>query len=186
MEVRLNIKPAVLKEIEKRLGKSVEPHELLYYIYAILHSNYYREIYKPYLDYNFPHIPFPQKDTYQELGKQLVNLHLMHQSSSWAVEATYHGEGDNKVAAFLFEKDAIQKEIGKVKINETQYFDHISEIAYNFHVGGYQPLQKWLKDRKGEILDIEGIRHYQEIVYAITETLRLMNEIDKIYQQQRK
>ncbi|MBP3213234.1 MAG: N-6 DNA methylase [Bacteroidaceae bacterium] len=189
MEVRLNIKPAVLKEIEKRLGKSVEPHELLYYIYAILHSNYYREIYKPYLDYNFPHIPFPQKDTYPELanlGKQLVNLHLMHQSSSWAVEATYHGEGDNKVAAFLFEKDAIQKEIGKVKINETQYFDHISEIAYNFHVGGYQPLQKWLKDRKGEILDIEGIRHYQEIVYAITETLRLMNEIDKIYQQQRK
>ena len=184
MQVRVNIKPAILQEIESRLEETIETHELLYYIYAILYSNHYREIYKPYLDYNFPHVPYPQKETYHELaalGKQLADLHLMRLSSTWKVQATYNGEGESKVASFLFEKNTVQERVGKVKINETQYFDHIPEAAYNFYIGGYQPLQKWLKDRKGEALTFEDIRHYEEMVHAITETIRLMEQIDNIY-----
>ena len=105
----------------------------------------------------------------------------MRLSSTWKVQATYNGEGESKVASFLFEKNTVQERVGKVKINETQYFDHIPEAAYNFYIGGYQPLQKWLKDRKGEALTFEDIRHYEEMVHAITETIRLMEQIDNIY-----
>jgi len=69
---------------------------------------------------------------------------------------------------------------GKVYINETQYFDNVPEIAWNFYIGGYQPAQKWLKDRKGRELNYEDILHYQKIIVALSETDRIMKEIDKI------
>ncbi len=69
---------------------------------------------------------------------------------------------------------------GKVYINETQYFNNVPEVAWNFYIGGYQPAQKWLKDRKGRKLEFEDILHYQKIIVALTETDRLMKEIDKI------
>lgn len=184
MHVKVNIKPVILQEIESRLGETIEPHELLYYIYAILHSNHYREVYKPYLDYNFPRIPFPDKKNYHDLavfGKRIIDLHLMRQSATWEIKVTYNGEGESKVETFLFEKDMGLEGVGKVKINKTQFFDNIPEEAYNFHIGGYRPLQKWLKDRKGETLNFEDIRHYEEMVYAITETMNIMKQIDSIY-----
>jgi predicted metal-dependent RNase len=68
----------------------------------------------------------------------------------------------------------------KVHINQTQYFNNVPEVAWNFYIGGYQPAQKWLKDRKDRKLEIEDIFHYQKIIVALTETDRLMKEIDKI------
>jgi hypothetical protein len=65
-------------------------------------------------------------------------------------------------------------------INETQYFEDVPEVAWNFYIGGYQPAQKWLKDRKDRELQIDDIRHYMKIIVALTETDRLMKEIDKI------
>ena len=185
MQVRVNIKPDVLQEIKSRLEEDVQPIELLYYLYAILHSNHYRLTYKPYLDYNFPHVPYPQKDTYHDLaslGRQLADLHLMRKSDIWNVQATYNGAGDDKVESFVFEANAVDDGMGKVKINQTQSFDHIPKAAYHFCIGGYQPLQKWLKDRRGETLTFEDIRHYEEMVHAITETMRLMTRIDTIFQ----
>ena len=69
---------------------------------------------------------------------------------------------------------------GRVYVNETQYFDHVPEIAWNFYIGGYQPAQKWLKDRKDRKLEFEDIAHYQKIIVALAETDRLMKEIDGI------
>ena len=69
---------------------------------------------------------------------------------------------------------------GRVFINETQYFDHVPEIAWNFYIGGYQPAQKWLKDRKDRKLEFEDIAHYQKIIVALAETDRLMKKIDGI------
>ena len=69
---------------------------------------------------------------------------------------------------------------GKVYINETQYFDNVPQIAWEFYIGGYQPAQKWLKDRKGRSLEFDDILHYQKIIVALSETDRLMKEIDKI------
>ncbi len=73
-----------------------------------------------------------------------------------------------------------ESETGKVFINESQYFDNVPEVAWNFYIGGYQPAQKWLKDRKGRKLEFEDILHYQKIIVALTETDRLMKEIDQI------
>lgn len=184
MQLKVNIKPAILQEIETRLGETIEPHELVYYIYAMLYSNRYRETYKAYLDYNFPHIPFPHRATYHELaalGKKIAELHLMRRSATWNVQATYNGEGKSNVTSFFFEENKAKDGTGKVIINDTQYFDKIPKSAYNFNIGGYQPLQKWLKDRKNAFLTFEDIRHYEEMVYAITETMHLMEQIDKIY-----
>ena len=69
---------------------------------------------------------------------------------------------------------------GRVFINETQYFENVPEVAWNFYIGGYQPAQKWLKDRKGRKLEFDDIAHYQKIVVALTETGRIMREIDKV------
>jgi hypothetical protein len=70
--------------------------------------------------------------------------------------------------------------LGAVYINETQYFADVPSSAWNFYIGGYQPAQKWLKDRKGRTLDFEDILHYQKIIVALSETDRIMREIDKI------
>ena len=76
--------------------------------------------------------------------------------------------------------DSAQHDIGNVWINDEQYFGNVPEIAWNFYIGGYQPAQKWLKDRKTRTLTNEEIEHYQKIIVALTETDRIMKEIDKI------
>lgn len=85
----------------------------------------------------------------------------------------YPIDGDNIVSKPIFTD-------GKVYINEDQYFDNVPEIAWNFFIGGYQPAQKWLKDRRGKELSFEDILHYQKIIVILTETHRIMKEIDLI------
>jgi hypothetical protein len=71
-------------------------------------------------------------------------------------------------------------ESAELKQYDTQYFDKVPSVAWNFFIGGYQPAQKWLKDRKGRTLGVEDILHYQQIIVALNETARIMGEIDKI------
>ena len=85
----------------------------------------------------------------------------------------YPEDGDNIVTKPKYQD-------GKVYINDTQYFDNVPEIAWNFYIGGYQPAQKWLKDRKERKLEFDDILHYQKIIVALSETDRIMKEIDKI------
>jgi hypothetical protein len=70
--------------------------------------------------------------------------------------------------------------VGRVYINETQYFANVPEVAWNFYIGGYQPAQKWLKDRKGRELSTEDLFHYQKIIVAVTKTEGIMGEIDQV------
>ena len=70
--------------------------------------------------------------------------------------------------------------LGRVYINETQYYDNVPQVGWEFYIGGYQPAQKWLKDRKDRALDFEDILHYQKIIVALTETNRIMQEIDTL------
>jgi len=65
-------------------------------------------------------------------------------------------------------------------INSTQYFGGVPAEVWNFKIGGYQVCDKWLKDRKGRVLSGEDISHYQRVVVALRETIRLMGEIDQI------
>lgn len=92
----------------------------------------------------------------------------------------YPIDGDNVVGKIKYETNHSPALQGRVYINETQYFDNVPEKAWNFYIGGYQPAQKWLKDRKDRTLEFDDILHYQKIIVALSETDRLMREIDII------
>ena len=156
-----------------------EPENILDYIYAVLHSPSYRKKYEEFLKTNFPRIPYPRnKDLFWKLvkiGHELRELHLLESLVSSKFITTYSVGGTN-----LVEKRYPTFKEDKVQINTEQYFGNVPEVAWNFYIGGYQPAQKWLKDRRGRELSMEDIEHYQKIIVALTETDRLMKEIDKI------
>jgi predicted helicase len=163
------------------------PIDLLDYIYAVLHSPTYREKYKEFLKIDFPRVPYPKdENTFWQLvnlGGALREIHLLESPVVEKYSTQYPEDGDNVVGK-------IQYENGKVYINYTktppsgagglQYFDNVPEVAWNFYIGGYQPAQKWLKDRKDRELSYEDILHYQKIIVALSETDRIMGEIDGI------
>ena len=183
-----NIKHDIASKIAKQLGltytidkkftsNTFAPIDILDYIYAVLHSPTYREKYKEFLKIDFPRVPYPKDaDTFWQLVKLGGELRLIHLLESPVVEkfiTTYPITGSNEVVKLRFET-------GKVWINTDQYFNHVPQVAWEFYIGGYQPAQKWLKDRKGRVLSFEDIQHYQKIIVALAETYRLMKEIDKV------
>lgn len=165
-------------------------YDLFDYMYAILHSPSYRQKYKEFLKIDFPRIPYPEdKKTFWQLvklGREIRLLHLMESPLMDNFITSYPIDGDNKVTRKMtktsigFEADKDKPGLGKVWINDDQYFDGVPKLAWEFYIGGYQPAQKWLKDRKDRILSYEDINHYQKIIVALTETDRLMKEIDNV------
>lgn len=153
------------------------PIDMFDYIYAVLHSPAYREKYKEFLKIDFPRVPYPKtKNTFWELVKLGGEIRQIHLLESPVVEnyiTQYPIDGDNIIDNPTYEDN-------KVYINQTQYFDQVPEMVWEFYIGGYQPAQKWLKDRRGRKLEFEDILHYQRIIVALCETDRLMNEIDRI------
>ncbi|MGY6741537.1 MAG: type ISP restriction/modification enzyme [Cecembia sp.] len=186
-------------EVSPVYRNSFAPIDLLDYIYAVLHSPSYREKYKEFLKIDFPRVPYPKdKEVFWKLvslGGALRQIHLLESPIVSQYITQYPVDGDNVVDKLRFEvcdnKDLTVRRgglsglsrkdnQGRVYINATQYFDHVPETAWNFYIGGYQPAQKWLKDRKGRTLDFEDILHYQKIIVALMETDRLMKEVDGI------
>jgi predicted helicase len=172
--------PFVADEMLKQVqhDKSVfSPIDILDYIYAVLHSPNYREKYKEFLKIDFPRVPYPknQKTFFDlvDLGSQLRQIHLLESEVTEKYITQYPEDGDNIVVKPTYKE-------GNVYINPTQYFANVPEVAWNFYIGGYQPAQKWLKDRKDRELSYEDILHYQKIIVALTETDRIMGEIDGI------
>jgi len=172
-----NVCMANNSEVRNDFRTTFAPIDILDYIYAVLHSPKYREKYKEFLKIDFPRVPYPkdQKTFFDlvELGSQLREIHLLESPVVTKYITQYPEDGDNVVTKPIY-KD------GKVFINETQYFVYVPEVAWNFYIGGYQPAQKWLKDRKGRELSYEDILHYQKIVVALKETDRIMGRIDEI------
>lgn len=157
------------------------PEDIMHYIYSILHAASYRERYEDYLKSDFPRIPLTSNPVLFKdligLGEQLVDLHLMHSPALSKFITTYPVDGEHRVEKISYkEPDATRN--GRVYINKTQYFEGINPEDWEFLVGGYQVLDKWLKDRKDRVLSLEDIEHYQKIVVAILETRKLMDEID--------
>ena len=153
------------------------PIDILDYIYAVLHSPSYREKYKEFLKIDFPRVPYPKNQRQfidlVDLGSQLRQIHLLVSEVVDKLITQYPEDGTNVVTKPIYKE-------GNVYINDLQYFANVPEVAWNFYIGGYQPAQKWLKDRKDRELSYEDILHYQKIIVALTETDRLMKEIDKI------
>ena len=150
------------------------------YIYGVLHSPDYRETFAEFLKIDFPRIPWPASpDVFwhvREMGEQLRRLHLMEPAVIGDTHYPFEGAGDNVVGKPEF--DAVEGGTGTVWINKEQGFRSVPEIAWNFYIGGYQPAQKWLKDRKGRTLSYADVQHYQRIIKILSETDRIMKEIE--------
>lgn len=144
------------------------------YIYGLLHCPAYRETYEEFLKIDFPRIPWPTTPNefwnVSTKGAQLRRLHLMDPASIGITPYPFKGEGDSKV-------DKPEYRDGNVWINNTQYFETAPEESWGFYIGGYQPAQKWLKDRKGRALSFDDVKHYQRILKILAETNRIMSEI---------
>ena len=185
-----NLNEDLVKEIAEKIGlrfvpelnndkKCFSPYDLLDYIYAVLHSPAYREKYVEFLRSDFPRVPYPKDaKTFRalaNLGSKIRKLHLMEEVPKSKVG--YPEAGKHKVEKINFDA----KDGGKVFINSKQHFTKVPKKAWEFYIGGYQPAQKWLKDRKGRCLTADEIEHYQKIITVLIETDRLMQEIDKTW-----
>ena len=177
----------------QRTSTAFAPIDILDYIYAVLHSPNYREKNKGFLKIDFPRVPYPANLQsfwkIADLGSQLRQIHLLESPLLEKYITQYTENGDNVVTKIIvWKNDEVISKNDKIAsclamtvyINETQYFANVLEIVWNFYIGGYQPAQKLLKDRKVRKLNNEDILHYQKIIVALIETNRLMKEIDKI------
>ena len=195
---RIGMQFVAESNVETRLIASLQnetfaPINVLDYIYAVLHSPAYREKYKEFLKIDFPRVPYPENAeqfcALAELGGKLRCLHLMEGVEPQQGMADFPIAGSSEVEKpqyspplALTERSRSERAGGgRVYINDTQYFDHVPPEAWSFYIGGYQPAQKWLKDRKGRTLEYEDIRHYQKIIRVLKETEEIMQTIDKQY-----
>jgi predicted helicase len=194
-----NLSPEIVAQIAQGMGLeftnekedrsgTFAPIDLLDYIYAILHSPAYREKYKEFLKIDFPHVPYPNDSKkfwkLVLLGGELRKVHLLESPTVDNFITTYPSDGDNSVRRKMTSKsigyEATTETTGRVWINDEQFFDKVPLIAWEHFIGGYQPAQKWLKDRHGRILSFDDILHYQKVIVALVETHRLMLEINRI------
>ena len=176
---RVNLDQKLWDELKER-AKHPEhepPDEMAVfnYIYGLLHCPAYRETYAEFLKADFPRIPWPStpEEFWAVAGKgdKLRRLHLMEPAAIGDTPFSFQGDGDTVVGKPHFAD-------GKIWINRTQYFDSVSEASWRFYIGGYQPAQKWLKDRKGRELSFADILHYQKIIKVLSETDRIMRTIE--------
>jgi len=177
---KVNLNPEVSCKLKETYKKDIAPEEIFNYIYGVLYSNIYREKYKEFLRIDFPRIPFTSDyklfTEIGNLGKELVELHLLKSREVEKPISKFHGKGLN-----LVEKVKYDDKEGRVYINKNQFFDGIDKEVWNYMIGGYQVLNKWLKDRKGRYLSLEEIKIYPKIVTSIKKTIEIQKEIDKLY-----
>jgi predicted helicase len=188
---RPNLNPEFIQAVSDKLGltfiedgrgdleQTFGPEDIFNYAYAVFHSPTYRTRYAEFLKIDFPRLPLTSdKELFKALaakGAELVALHLMESPTLNSLITKYPMTGDNAV-----EKVTYDDNNQRVYINKTQYFEGVPLEVWNFHIGGYQVCQKWLKDRKGRTLTYDELTHYQKVIVALQETIRLMAEIDEL------
>jgi predicted helicase len=188
---RPNLNPEFIKAVSDRLGlKFIEdgrgdfeqtfgPEDIFNYAYAVFHSPTYRTRYAEFLKMDFPRLPLTSdKELFKALaakGAELVSLHLMESPVLNNLITGYPITGSNALDKVTYDDNN-----QRVYINKEQYFEGVPPEVWDFHIGGYQVCQKWLKDRKGRTLTYDELAHYQKVIVALKETIRLMTEIDEL------
>jgi len=176
-----NIAPLVFDKLKIEYGRKPEPEEIFYYIYGVFYSNIYREKYLEFLKIDFPHVPFTADveifEHVSKLGCQLADLHLMKSKLLDNPVSKYQGPGEND----RIENITYREKEQCVAINKDKYFDGITPDLWNYHIGGYQVLHKYLKDRKSRLM--EDPRQYCRIVTAVHHTILIQKQIDEVYKE---
>jgi len=174
-----NIAPVIFEKLDTAFGKRPTPEDILYYIYGVFYSNIYRETYAEFLKIDFPRVPFTADyglfKKIGGLGKELADLHLLKSPALDSPVAKYQGSGNND----RIEKIAYKEDEKRIYINDDKYFEGIAPEVWNYYIGGYQVLHKYLKDRKGRKMD--DAPRYCRIVTALNKTIEIQEKIDKIY-----
>jgi len=156
-------------------NEKITPENILGYIYAVLHSPTYRQEFNEFLKFDFPRIPFTKDYSkfkqLSEIGKELTDLHLM--KTKLETSTKFDVQGSNVVKSVKYKEN-------KAYINKDQFFDGIPEDVWNFYIGGYRVLDKWLKSRKNRELSSSEIEHFLQVVEIIKETIEYMKKIDEI------
>jgi hypothetical protein len=157
------------------------------FIYAILYSPTYRTRYAEQLRIDFARVPLPKSTqifrSLARLGEELVSYHVMEFATPNKRSCMYTGPERQEISGVGWENNTIWVDAGGKKpaiTSGSAGFKGVTEDVWNFHIGGYQVCEKWLKDRKGRKHSKADIEHYQKIIVAIQETIRIMGEIDKV------
>ena len=190
-----NLDPKFVAEMAQKLGLTFTPNaagnlettfgpeDIFHYIYAIFHSPTYRSRYAEFLKIDFPRVPLTSDgalfQTLCGLGKELVGLHLLESPQVAEFSTRYPVAGDNRVEKGYphYAPPQADRPV-RVNINKSQYFEGVAPEIWEFHIGGYQVLDKWLKDRQGRQLSYDDLTHYQRVAAALQKTIALMEKID--------
>jgi predicted helicase len=176
---RENISSAFRSWLDQKYGEHFSPEEIIAYIYAILYAPIHRARYTEFLRIDFPRIPFPESagdfETLSALGWALLQAHLLREPPRRGLGA-YHGKGDHSVEAARY-----SSEEQTILINKTQFFKPVPHAVWEFHIGGYRVLDKYLKSRKSRILSLEEINQVAAIADNLAFTIEQMEKIDKAY-----
>jgi len=179
-KIRSNLNPELVKSLNCTYAKGITPREIFFYIYAVLYSNTYRIKYADDLKIDFPRVPFTKNfklfQRISMLGKELTDLHLLKARVLNNPISKCEGDGTS-----LVEKLKYNGEERRIYINNDQHFDGIEKELWEYQIGGYQVLDKWLKDRKGGTLSNDDIKHYCKIITALKKTIEIQKKIDKHY-----
>jgi predicted helicase len=174
-----NISIEILKELESYYKKQPTPEEILFYIYGIFYSNVYREKYFEFLKIDFPRVPFTKNfklfKKMADYGEELVNLHIMKSKLLDNPISKYR----RKDLTDRIEKINYDEKEKRIYINKEKYFDNIEPEYWNYYIGGYKVLEKYLKERKGRVM--EEPRFYCRLITVIHYTIKIQKEIDSIY-----
>ncbi len=174
-----NISRNILEKIHQYISPSLSPETILHYIYGILFSNIYRETYFEFLKIDLPKIPFTANsktfNSISGLGKRLIDLHLLNSSELNSTSVKYQGYDEDHIIT----RPTYDASKQRVYINKTHYFEGVTPEVWDYHIGGYQVLHKYLKDRKGRPMD--NPRHYIHIATALAKTIEIQAEIDELY-----
>ena len=176
----LNFTDEFLQAIKESLKSEPTPEEIFYYIYAVLYSPTYRKRYEEFLKIDFPRVPLPSDyeafKGLSNIGKELVNLHLLKASALDETEIGFPKGGSNRMEKVSYDDDN-----QRVFINKEQYFEGVSKEVWEYRVGAYQVMEKYLKDRKKRRLSLDEINHYMKVAKAIRLTIELQEKIDPVY-----
>jgi len=175
-----NMNKGFTKILLSKLPKTISTENIFYYIYAILHSNKYREKYQEFLKTDFPKIPFTKQyelfEQLSQIGKRLTELHLLKSQELNIPICKLLEKGDN-----VIKKVEYNEKEERVCINENQCFEKIPREIWQYQIGSYQVCEKWLKDRRKLALSYENIIHYCKVVTALQKTIEIQKQIDTLY-----